>query len=192
MADVSPGIDNVVKVKPFRRTAGMRLAIPDFLLSSFKVLEHEGFRIAQRRPGTKRSIKFDDATRTLALDIKLPDSAAWVRIMAEDVHHAAATRKKQRVPAVSELLAIYWPYKSMIRPIAEYCSSVFFSMLTASDSLELERVQMQALKGIYGWRKSYRELLALSDVGRLDDRRETAFIELAKTCLLYTSPSPRD
>ena len=93
------------RLQPYCRTAGMRLAIPDFLVSSFKVLEHEGFRIAQRRPGTKRSIKFDDATRTLALDIKLPESA-WVRVMAEDVHHASATRKKQRVPAVSELLAI--------------------------------------------------------------------------------------
>ena len=41
----------------------------------------------------------------LALVIKLPDSA-WVRIMAEDVHHASATRKKQCVPAVSELPAI--------------------------------------------------------------------------------------
>ena len=93
------------RLQPFCRTAGMRLAIPDFLVSSFKILEHEGFQIAQKRPGTKRSIKFDDATRSLALDIKLPDSA-WVRIMADDVQHAAATRKKQRVPAVLELLAI--------------------------------------------------------------------------------------
>ena len=71
-------------------------------------------------------------------------------------------------------------YKSMTRPLAEYCSSVFFSMITASDSLELERLQMQALKGIFGWRFSSRELLQKSGLDRLDCRRENAFLELAK------------
>ena len=41
-------------------------------------------------------------------------------------------------------------YTSMIRPVAEYCSSVFCSMTSASDSLEIERIQMQALKTIFG------------------------------------------
>ena len=68
----------------------------------------------------------------------------------------------------------------MIRPLAEYCSSVFYSMITASDSLEIERIQMQALKTIFGWRASYRELLARSGLERLDDRREAAFLEFAK------------
>ena len=54
-------------------------------------------------------------------------------------------------------------------------------MITTSDSLELERVQMQALKSIYGWKFSYRELLKMSGIERLDERRENAFIELAKT-----------
>ena len=71
-------------------------------------------------------------------------------------------------------------YKSMIRPIAEYCSSVFYSMITASDSLEIERIKMQALKTIFGWRKSYSELLARSRLERLDDRREAACVSFAK------------
>ena len=68
----------------------------------------------------------------------------------------------------------------MIRPIAEYCSSVFFSMLTVSDSLEIERIQMQALKTIFGWRVSYKDLLIKSGLERLDVRREAAFLEFAK------------
>ena len=68
----------------------------------------------------------------------------------------------------------------MIRPVAEYCSSVFYSMISQSDSLELERIQMQALKGIFGWRLSYSKLLEKSGLERLDVRRENRFLELAK------------
>ena len=41
-------------------------------------------------------------------------------------------------------------YTTMIRPVSEYCSSVYNSLITQSDSNELEKIQMQALKGIYG------------------------------------------
>ena len=77
----------------------------------------------------------------------------------------------------SELVLVY---TSMIRSLAEYCSSVFHSMITLSDSLELERIQMQALKSIYGWKNSYSSLLKMSRLDRLDTRRENAFFELAK------------
>ena len=68
----------------------------------------------------------------------------------------------------------------MIRPVAEYCSSVFHSMITESDSNELERIQMQALKGIFGWQISYRKLLELSGLERLDTRRKENFVKLAE------------
>ena len=68
----------------------------------------------------------------------------------------------------------------MIRPIAEYCSNVFYSMLTISDSLEIERIQMQALKTIFDWRVSYKDLLVKSGLECLDVRREVAFLEFAK------------
>ena len=71
-------------------------------------------------------------------------------------------------------------YTSMIRPLAEYCSSVYYSMITDSDSLELERLQMQALKSIFGWNNSYGSLLQKSGLERLDKRRDDAFFALAK------------
>ena len=68
----------------------------------------------------------------------------------------------------------------MIRPVAEYCAPVFHTLITAADSNELERIQMQALKGIFSWRTSYKKLLEKSNLERLDVRRETRFVELAK------------
>ena len=53
-------------------------------------------------------------------------------------------------------------------------------MITDSDSLELDRVQMQALKRIFGWRLSYSKLLEKSGLEKLSTRRETAFLKLAE------------
>ena len=71
-------------------------------------------------------------------------------------------------------------YKAMILPVAEYCSAVFHPLITKSDSNELERIQMQALKGIFGWNFSYSDLLLRSGLDRLDVRRERRFISLAE------------
>ena len=70
-------------------------------------------------------------------------------------------------------------YRSMIRPVAEYCSPVYHPLITQKDSHELERIQMQALKTIFGWRLSYRNLLEKSELERLDTRREARFQKLA-------------
>ena len=93
------------KLQPFQRSAGMRLSLPDHLMSTFKMLENEGFRIVRRRPGTKRNIKFDDMVRSLVMDVKLP-GAAWVRISPEQVRRAASARQVETTPDVSDVLAI--------------------------------------------------------------------------------------
>ena len=92
------------RLQEFNRYAGMRLSLPDFLVSTFKMLEHEGYRIAQHRPGTKRNIRFNDISCSLVMDVKLP-SASWVRVTPEDIHRAGR-RRRESVPAVLELLAI--------------------------------------------------------------------------------------
>ena len=55
-----------------------------------------------------------------------------------------------------ELLAVY---KSCILPCHDYCSNMFNSSLTLSQSIVLERLQANALKAIYGFDPSYRELM---------------------------------
>ena len=68
----------------------------------------------------------------------------------------------------SELVCVY---QSMICPVAEYCSVVFHALITLKDSLELERIQAQALKIIYNLKISYSDLLERSGLERLDTRR---------------------
>ena len=72
-------------------------------------------------------------------------------------------------------------YKTMIRPVAEYCSSVYHALINKADSLELERVQMQALKK-YIWLEYqlFQAAIELSCIERLSDRREAAFFKLAQ------------
>ena len=52
----------------------------------------------------------------------------------------------------------------MIPPVVEHCSSVYHALITEADSHELERIQMQALKIIFGWRLSYSKLLEKSGI----------------------------
>ena len=75
-----------------------------------------------------------------------------------------------------ELLTVY---KTIICPVAEYCSTVYQALITDADTNELERIQMQALKCIYGWNLSYEKLLEKSGIEGLSVRREASFIKLA-------------
>ena len=93
------------RLAPHGRDAGLRLQLPDYLLSTFKLLENEAYRLVQRRPGTRRNIKFDDAHRSLVLDVKLPNMS-WVRITADQVNKARRGRRQDKTPNVDEILAI--------------------------------------------------------------------------------------
>ena len=63
-----------------------------------------------------------------------------------------------------------------IRLVIEYCCVVYYPLLTAAQTEGLERMQKQAARLAYGWNLFYAELCE----------------EKGITCLLYTSPSPRD
>ena len=67
-----------------------------------------------------------------------------------------------------ELLQVY---QSIILPAHDYCSNVYTSALTKKQESELERMQAIALKGIFGYEYSYRELLASTGLTTLKDRR---------------------
>ena len=67
---------------------GLRPEIPDFLGGIHKGLEQYG-RLLKRRHGggMKRSLKFDYASLTLYMDVKLPNSDEWLKVdwvMAKD------------------------------------------------------------------------------------------------------------
>ena len=67
----------------------------------------------------------------------------------------------------------------MIPPVVEHWSSVYHALITEADSHELERIQMQALKIIFGWRLSYGKLLEKGRIEQLSVRREESFMKLA-------------
>ena len=74
-------------------------------------------------------------------------------------------------------------YKAMILPCHDYCSVVFHSSLTATQTAALERLQSQALKCIYGYEYSYRSLLQMSGLTTLQTRRENRCLRFAEKCI---------
>ena len=65
-------------------------------------------------------------------------------------------------------------YKSTIRPVIEYSSVIYHSMLTDDLTEYIEKQQTRALKNIYGNELSRRKLLEISGVPLLSDRRQEA------------------
>lgn len=95
-----------------------------------------------------------------------------------------------------ELLKIY---KFMIIPLHDYCCSVYHSSLTQQQSHALERLQIRALKNIYGYQHSYRSLLERTGLAKLSDRRESRTFAFASRCTtgrfarwFPPNPRPRD
>ena len=70
-------------------------------------------------------------------------------------------------------------YKSSILPCHDYCSNVFHS---SSQTIVLERLQSKALKAIYGYDPSYRELMEKAGLTTLRARREHRELVFARKC----------
>ena len=66
-------------------------------------------------------------------------------------------------------------YCAMIRPLLEYCSVVFHTLISNEESDKLDRLERQALKSIYGRKLSYSKMLTRSGLVRLSERRQDAF-----------------
>ena len=102
-------------------------------------------------------------------------SRVWVlRVL----HHAGFSQ--------DDLLKVY---KSTILPCHDYCSNVFHSSLTLSQTITLERLQAKALKAIFGYDPSYRELMERAQLPTLRARRESRELKFAMKCAsCYNSP----
>ena len=80
--------------------------------------------------------------------------------LLRNLKHARATKK--------DLVGAFCCF---IRPVLEYCSNVYHPMINQSQSLTLEKMQFTALKIIFGYDKSHTELLELSGLPCLSERR---------------------
>ena len=74
-------------------------------------------------------------------------------------------------------------YKTMVRPIAEYCSVVFHPMLTDRQDEQIERLQATALRYIYGFGIPYAKMREMSGLATLRQRRIEACDKFAQKCL---------
>ena len=77
-------------------------------------------------------------------------------------------------------------YTCFIRPVFDFCSNIYHSMLNKSLSNQLEKMQNKALRIIFGYEKSHEELLALSGLPPLQERREILLESFCKK--LYSNP----
>ena len=78
-------------------------------------------------------------------------------------------------------------YKIMLRPIIEFCGNVYHAMLTNEMTERLESLQRRALRIIFGFEKTYAELLSVSNLEKLHVRRERMCLNFA----LKLTNSPR-
>ena len=60
--------------------AGIRIYFPAHLRNVFRLLESHGSLLKKKYPDLKRSIKYDDATLSLVMDVKLTANDAWERV----------------------------------------------------------------------------------------------------------------
>ena len=74
-------------------------------------------------------------------------------------------------------------YRTIILPIADYCSIVYHSMITDEQDQVLERLQSQALKIIYGPYMKYSDMRTKAGVTTLRQRRIEAVDKFAGKCL---------
>ena len=74
-------------------------------------------------------------------------------------------------------------YRSMVRPVADYMSVIYHSTLSDRQDEEVERMQSQALKMIYGRDMKYSEMWKRAGVTTLWDRRIEACDSFASKCL---------
>ena len=76
-----------------RPLAGIRLEIPERLLSDFKSLEQYGHAMkSKHKEKFKRHIKMDDTLMCLYMDVYIPKTDEWIRV---DTEHARADNKER-------------------------------------------------------------------------------------------------
>ena len=81
-------------------------------------------------------------------------------------------------------------YKTIVRPVADYCSVVYHPMMTDAQDEEMDRCQAHALRCIYGMGVSYAEMRRRAGVPTLRQRRIDQCDAFASKCL--DNPKFRD
>ena len=92
---------------------GLRLDVPDHLRGLFRLFEMHAAALKARHGSLRRSIKFDDVTRSLSMDVKLDDTQ-WHRISAEEMFRVERNKKNTPVTNTSASSGIAQAEKNRI------------------------------------------------------------------------------
>ena len=76
-----------------------------------------------------------------------------------------------------KLIVVYCAY---IRSILEYATPAFHTLLNNAQQNTIERIQRISLKTIFGFQHTYSELLNMTGMATLSDRRQMAFEKFAQ------------
>ena len=74
-------------------------------------------------------------------------------------------------------------YRSLLLPIADYCAPAYHSLTTDQQDQRLEGAQTGALRAIFGYGRSARQLRQEAGLSTLRDRRIEATDKFARKCL---------
>ena len=80
--------------------AGIRLEIPTHLRPTFRLLDNHSSELKKKYVNAKRSMKFEDSTRSLVLDVKINDDDGWFRVdhaMAEMARSHRGQEQRQTI-----------------------------------------------------------------------------------------------
>ena len=94
-----------------------------------------------------------------------------------------ATRRKYLLRRFSKFLPgsdLKLIYTSLVRSLLEYSAVSYTTQISKFQSNRLENVQKQCLKIMYGYHKSYDELLEISGLEMLENRRKKLFEKFAE------------
>ena len=82
------------KLAEFRDEAGMRLHVPDHLQKVFRSLMNLSFDMKKKHPDLKRSVKIDEETLNLYMDIQTAADKGWRRVEAGQAIKADGRRQR--------------------------------------------------------------------------------------------------
>ena len=134
------------------------------------------------------SVTLERINMTKILGIWISEDLSWSKNCQEIARKAYSrlsliTKLKYVGVNKSDLLDIYILF---IRSVTEYCSVVFHSSLTQTQSEKLERIQKICLKIILGEEYTdYPSALILCGLETLSDRREKRCLDFALKCLAH-------
>ena len=138
---------------------------------------------------TKSHINTDEDTRIVSTDtMKIlgfvfatrPNVSAHVDYTIKKFNRAIWSLTHLRKAGIQRATLVT-VYCTMLRPIIEFCSPVYYPMLTAEQNNKLEYLQKMALKIIFGFNINYETLLEKASIVSLEERRKEAFSKFARS-----------